>query len=519
MEDVGLDISTKMNRASFLSRILILYFAFVATGCSDSKDARVDFVPAACADVEARQANQSVNPDLTLTVNVDNAVAAANHQLGGIGWNAGSLESVQPLRPTFVRVDSNLSSVSPSKGSELQLDSLLQKITRIRKLGAEPLVILYPIPAWMSEGRAADCTIQVFGGDCDPTRVAPDDLDEWEDFITRVVRTLATAPDNAVFFEVWNEPDLAFAFWQDTPQAFLETALRTHRAVERVEQETGIDLKIGGPALSGEFQDVFEAVSLEDYVSAITEEGLPLDFISWHHYANSPLLGPDGNEGFVDDQLYSALSGLNPNTTPSVYLEMIHDYRQRVTALLPQSAPIPDLVISEWNISSGGLDLRHDTHEGAAFVTASLIEMERADLSSAIIYRGVGSNSPGDWGLVREDGSKKPSWHVMHAWQQIEGQRLAVDGDNPAAGIWARVVRQGQEIHVLLANFLAVEGESSLVSLALQGNCRPRNGCVSLIDSTSKDFQSLQPILFSEEHYRLDLPAQSVAWLQLSCDG
>jgi hypothetical protein len=29
----------------------------------------------------------------------------------------------------------------------------------------------------------------------------------------------------------------------------------------------------------------------------------------------------------------------------------------------------------------------------------------------------------------------------------------------------------------------------------------------------------LQPILFSEERYLLDLPAQSVAWLQLSCDG
>lgn len=516
-----MDITTKIHRASFLSRILILSFAFVATGCSDGNDAIVDSVPAACADVEALQANQSVNSDLTLTVNVDNAVAAANHQLGGINWNVGigTPESVQPLRPRFVRISSFLDLVSPSKGSELQLDSLLQSITRIRELGAEPLVILFPTPAWMGERRAAGCTIQVFGGDCHPTRVAAENLDEWEDLITRVVRTLATAPDNAVFFEIWNEPDLAFTFWQDTPQAFLETALRAHRAVERVEQETGIDLKIGGPALSGEFQDVFEAVSLEDYVSAITEEGLPLDFISWHHYANSPLLGPDGNEGFVDDQLYSALSGLNPNATPSVYQEIIHDYRQRVIALLPQAAPMPDLIISEFNISSGGFDLRHDTHEGAAFVTASLIEMERADLSSAIIFRGVGSNSPGDWGLVRADGSKKPSWHAMYAWQQIEGQRLAVDGDNPAAGVWARVVRKGQEIQVLLANFLAVEGESRLVSLVLEGDCRPRNGCVSIIDSTSRDFQSSQPILFSEGHYRLDLPAQSVAWLQLSCDG
>ena len=62
-------------------------------------------------------------------------------------------------------------------------------------------------------------------------------------------------------------------------------------------------------------------------------------------------------------------------------------------------------------------------------------------------------------------------------------------------------------------------GESRLVSLALQGDFRPQNGYVSLVDLTLQDFQSLQPILFSEEHYRFDLPAQSVAWLQLSCDG
>src|SRR5689334_4389487 len=240
-------------------------------------------------------------PTQTVTVDLDHPTGPANRSLTGVVWNAG--DSVAPLagvHPKIVRIDGSLQnrSVGPD---QLDLQPLQDRVAQVRAIGAEPLVILSYMPRWLGAARA---------GTNDPTRYGPYSLDVWQDLVTKVVRTLATAPQPAYKFEVWNEPDIPI-FWQDTPEEFVATALRTHRAVADVKRETGKPLEIGGPAAAFGLND-----NMVQYLQSVAHAGLPLDFVSWHKYANSPYLGPDGPEGNLPLDLYQKLAKRNPKTTP-----------------------------------------------------------------------------------------------------------------------------------------------------------------------------------------------------------
>jgi len=451
-----------------------------------------------------------------ITVHLDQSLGAVNPELLGVGWNTGRLEDIAPFAPTTVRIDAHLPAVSPDAGT-VQLASLLDAVARVHAVGGEPLVILFPMPDWLGAPTAAHCTPPTLvGGPCSPELVAPADFDAWEELIADVVRTLATAPQPALRFESWNEPDL-FIFWHDTQDAFFRTAAATHRAVARVAAETGLPIEIGGPAASLSSFGVGQRF-IPDYVAAMVAAGQPIGFVSWHWYANYPFLGPDGNEGNVPDIIYDMIAQVNPDATPRSYTQLTHNIRGAVAQQLPPGSAMPPLNIDEWNLSAGGYDLRNDTHVGASFVAASLIEMERAGLDRANIYRSISGNTlPGDWGIVGPNGEHKPNWWVFDAFQQMHGERLAVEGDDPAGGLWARAVHDGPVLHILLSTFRATGGSGRSVALALDGSCTASAADRAVLDEQSATFTDVvsQPVV--DGTISLDLGSESVTWLRLQC--
>ena len=93
---------------------------------------------------------------------------------------------------------------------------------------------------------------------------------------------------NIEYWEIWNEPDLPpgrdglSASWQGTPEQFFEfyrvTALHLKKCFPK--------LKIGGPALAGNH------AWAEKFLAAMkATPRVPLDFFSWHFYANNPITG------------------------------------------------------------------------------------------------------------------------------------------------------------------------------------------------------------------------------------
>ncbi len=454
-----------------------------------------------------------------IVIDTDARIERVNRNLLGVAWNSGDIERLAPLRPDWVRIDAFLGQRSPAPG-ELDMDPLLDSVARVHAAGGEPLVILSYMPEWLGAPRAEGCTVPLFGSACSPNRVAPDDLDAWERLIEDVVRILATANPPARRFEVWNEPDLP-VFWHDSSEAFLEMALRTHRAVERVAREIGLDLEVGGPAVSlgiGLLPEGPPFVSLAQYVEAVRDAGLPLDFVSWHWYANLPNLGPDGAE-FSDlpGSLYDLLAGINPLTTPTTYGKQIRAHRELLDTLLGGTGLAPELVIDEWNLSGGGFDLRHGTNEGTAFVAGSLIEMEKAGLDRGLYYNAVGGFSPGDWGLATQDGARRPTWYLLRAWQKMRGWRLALTGDDPAGGLFARAVRRGRRVDILLSTFRAVDPSAREVKIELSGQCRAGWAVVRHVDADSRDFRARELRRIERGRFALSMSDQSVTWATLRC--
>ena len=437
-----------------------------------------------------------------LAIDAGREVGAINRDLVGLGVHSGGapLSTVAELRPHIMRIDASLQDVSPSAGV-LRLDGLLARVAEARAIGAEPLVILSYMPAWLGAPNA-------FGRD--PTRVKPADLDAWESVVHDVVAALATAPSPARRFEAWNEPDIPL-FWQDTPLAFADTVVRSARAVARVEQETGLDLVFGGPALA-----VPDPVYLAPFLLAFRDPALPLDFVSWHYYGNLPFLGPDGTEFGETEAVQPVVGQQNPLTSPSAFGPQVELMRGWTDAGLAGSGrPAPSLLLDEWNLSSGGFDLRHDTNVGAAFAAGVLAELQDAGLDASSFFRANDTRTTGgDHGLVRVDGGRKPAWWTFWLWQQLAAGQVPVTGTSE--GLWAVASRGDDRLTLFVSSFSASQPQARVLDVSVEGlGWTPVSATVRRIDADHAAASASEPLDVSGTRLSVALPAQAVALIEL----
>jgi hypothetical protein len=437
-----------------------------------------------------------------LTVDAATELGPINRNLGGLGVHAGGapLSTVAALHPSQMRVDASLQDVSPAPGV-LHLDGLLARLAEVRSVGAEPLVILSYMPTWLGAPNA-------FGRD--PTRVAPTDLDAWESLVHDVVSALATAPAPALRFEAWNEPDIPL-FWQDTPMAFADTTVRSARAVARVEQETGLDLVFGGPALA-----VPDPVYLTPFLVAFRDPALPLDFVSWHYYGNLPFLGPDGTEFGETGPVQPVIGRPNPLTSPSAFGLQVDLMRAATAAALAGSGrAAPSMLLDEWNLSSGGFDLRHDTHVGAAFDAGVLTELQDAGLDGSVFFRANDTRTTGgDHGLVRTDGAPKAAWWTFWLWHELAARQVRVTGTSE--GLWAVASEDADRLTLFVASFSASRPSARVLDVDVQGlGWTPASATVRRVDADHPAASVAEPLALQGSRVRLALPEQAVALIEL----
>lgn len=445
-----------------------------------------------------------------LTVDPTHALDRVNAALGGLGWVSGSGPAVAELRPPLVRIDASLQAISPDPDT-FRIEPLLDEVAAARAIGAEPLVILSYTPAWMSESRA-------YGRD--PTKIAPADLDVWQRLVHRVVTTLATAAQPATWFEAWNEPDVPI-FWQDLPSTWVDTVERSARAVAQVQRETGIRLRFGGPATA-----VPDPVYLAPFLARFRDRTLPLDFVSWHYYGNYPFLGPDGPEPFVPAVLHPAwpiVGRRNPAADPATFGGQVGVMRDWVAAGLAGSdRPAPLLILDEWNVSAGGFDRRNDTHEGAAFDAAVLMELQEARLDAAAFFHAADTygGRAGDLGLVTTSGARKPAWWTFWLWQRAAESRRATrvpvaGADAPGDGLWAQASRAGSRLTVLVASFSASQPTPHDLELELRG-VRGGVARVRRLDPGHASAERAERVRLDDTGtLRLHLPPQSVVAVEV----
>ncbi len=288
----------------------------------------------------------------------------------------------------------------------------------------------------------------------------PADYGEWEALIRALTQHLVEryglAEVRTWFFEVWNEPNLRY-FWAGTQEEYFRLYEHAVRAIKGVDGE----LRVGGPATSVN-------AWIPDMLDFCRSAGVPIDFVSTHHYP-------------TDDPLWR-----NSNLTiEEFFRQFAHEMGKyergvlrKMTARAREQAGDLPLYYTEWNISAALPDPLHDEPYAAAMVLKTIADNDGLvdgysfwTFSDLFEERGqFAAPFHGGFGLQNIYGIPKPTYRIFELLHRLGDRRLPVGG---GAGSTAEVlaVRDGSRLTVLAYNH-NVPAEpigTEEVVLALQG--------------------------------------------------
>ena len=259
----------------------------------------------------------------------------------------------------------------------------------------------------------------------------PKSYDEWDGLIRALTQHLVDRYGldevRKWFFEVWNEPNLAY-FYEGTQQDYFELYDHTARAVK------GVDggLKVGGPAT---------AINawIPDMISHCEQNGVPLDFISTHHY---PTDDPLWNTGMTVEAYFEKLMSGDPELAKTA-----NTHRRGVLTMMlkraKEEAGDYPLYYTEWNSSANDMDLRHEVPYSAAFVAKTLIDNAGlVDVYSFWTFSDIfeeNGQRPGEFhggfGLLTLHDIPKPVYRAFQLMHSLGDTRLKADGEQGTVGL------------------------------------------------------------------------------------
>ncbi|MGC1128445.1 MAG: hypothetical protein WA875_02680 [Candidatus Acidiferrales bacterium] len=223
--------------------------------------------------------------------------------------------------------------------------------------------------------------------------------------------------DGIRYWEFWNEPEL---FWSGTAEQFYSLYEKTARALK----SENPSLEVGGPTLAfptaaGAFREGFL-----DYCAA---HHVPLDFFSWHTYAD-----------YTADPLDASRIA------------------ERIHALLgAHGFPAARSILSEYNRSADFTEVEKDelrSADNAAFVADTLIYLEDQPVDRAIFYRGDAA-----WmGLFDMQGKPyKPAFALRAMGEMADTpERVATTGgDQDGFAVLAGRSKDGKRVQILMGNY------------------------------------------------------------------
>ena len=327
--------------------------------------------------------------------------------------------------------------------------------------GMKPLVELSFMPeklALKEEGRPMKG-----GFFYKPNIVPPADYSKWREYLQAFVRFLIHRYGGdevrTWLFEVWNEPDLPFVFWNGTRDEYFRLYTESVRAIKDVDAQ----IQVGGPSTSG-------SKWIGSFVKYCRENGVPVDFVTTHQYAGDPLGGVEdqGDEegqagGFeawqerlrqaeetlkcVEEKTF--LAGYRAITPDKSETTDIPDdlFRKNAARAREQAQSLP-LYYTEWNENAIFSAYTNDTRKVAAYdVKMALAVADHVTGSSIWCFSDIfeelhpfPQEFHGGFGMLTQNGIPKPVYHAMKLLADAPDTRIdlgpeALDGEIGAAAL------------------------------------------------------------------------------------
>lgn len=383
-----------------------------------------------------------------------------------------SIESdVKALRPKLIRLDHiyDLHSVVSRTDGQLTFDwtALDTTLASIQRTGATPLISLSYMPSVIAKE----------GSIINP----PNDWNEWAFVVQKTIEHISGRGNlniPGVYYEVWNEPDLAqFGGWKMQGEKNYLT-LYQYAAAGAQRARNVAPFSFGGPATTGMYTS---------WITALARSGARVDFFSWHSYIVDP-------ETYADDQ------------------------RALVKALLPY----PSYTLLPKLITEFGFDGAKNPAYGTMYAAAHTAAVVRQLISGGPTYlfsfelKDGPQDANNGWGLISHDSTglkKKPRYYIYPFLDAMAGTRLSLKGEGSWVSAFASV--NTNVIRVLLVNFDPKGSHSETVPVTFTG-LTPATYALRQRIFLGRDTTNTYPISDTSLSVQVILSPQAIALLELT---
>ena len=306
-----------------------------------------------------------------------------------------------------------------------------------------------------------------------PNIVPPADYAAWRDYIQAFARCLirryGREEVRSWYFEVWNEPDLPYVFWNGSRDEYFRLYAETVRALRDADPE----LRVGGPATSN-------SKWVASFLEFCRKNGVPVDFVSTHQYAGDPLggvedqgdeeSGPAGGDSWHERMLKAAdalrdvrektfLAGFRALTPDKSETTDLPDdlFRKNAARVRQQAAGLP-VYYTEWNENAIFSAYTNDTRKAAAYdVKMALAVADDVDGSSVWCFSDIfeelhpfPQEFHGGFGMLSQHGIPKPVYYAMKLLADAPDTRIALGKDALDGEIGLAAFADERELHAVL---------------------------------------------------------------------
>ncbi len=379
---------------------------------------------------------------------------------------------IRALRPKVIRLDhlyDHYDVVSGSGGGiSFNWSKLDAAVNSIIATGAKPVLALSYMPASIAQG----------GSVINP----PNDWNDWATVVQKTIEHFSGKGErnlSGIYYEVWNEPDLAqFGSWKAGGDKSYIT-LYSHASTGARRAQNVNAFYLGGPSTTGLYKT---------WILALVRSGARVDFLSWHTYQADPL-------------------------------RYDRDQRDVIDWLLPYPSftLIPKL-ITEFGFTGDKSTLYGSQYAAAhaAAVIRQLITGSPTYLLSFQPVDGPGQESGNGWGLITHPTNglkKKPRYYIYNFIDGMAGNRLALSGEGTWVSAFASV--KDAVVRVLLVNFDRKGSHAENVPVTFQ-NLTPGTYTLRTRYFLGTDTTTTETATGSALTKQIPMTAQRVAILELS---
>jgi len=291
----------------------------------------------------------------------------------------------------------------------------------------------------------------------------PKSYAKWDDlirhFAAHLVERYGVNEVAQWYFEVWNEPNIAF--WTGSPRdtTYYEFYDHTARTLKSVSPR----LRVGGPSTAA-------AGWVPTFIDHVVKENVPADFISTHGYAD------DTVENLFHTHADIPMDQRVCRAAAKVHAEIANSAR-----------PNLPLMWTEWNVPSfGPLQARDSVYVGPALASDirqcdGLLNMMSFWTFDDVFEEDGVVKEPfyGGFGLIAAGGIKKPSFNAFALLHRLGDLRIA----NPSENV---LVTQRKDGALVLAAWNLVDpdqkGELRTIRFQFRGLAPSSRALISRLD-------------------------------------